>query len=128
VTSHALELLPRVLAELGCGKLVTMLPRPRWWFAYRVPEEVAARHGTRLQSLQESIPAILMVRLTATAPGEPRDTDILYIDQATGEWDCPDLCRCGDDLVALAAWRWGLSPTKAAWRLAKICGLPRPAL
>ena len=39
----------------------------------------------------------------------------------------PSLSRRSADLVVLAAWRWGLSDTKAAWRLVRLCGLRRAA-
>jgi len=114
VTSHALEQLPRVTAQLGIGLAVAMIPRPRWWPFAAAPEHVRQLHGT---STPGSV-AVLRV--------EPESYDLLFIDRATGEWDCPNLARRGDDLVSLAAWRLGVSDAKAAWRLARICGLRRP--
>jgi hypothetical protein len=116
VTGYALEYLPRVTAALGFGQAMAALPRPRWWFSLSLPDAVVAFHGTR----SEDCRPVLAVRLT-----EDSD-DLLFIDRATGEWDVPNLCCGGEDMVALAAWRWDLSPTKAAWRLAKTCGLRRP--
>ena len=117
VTGHALDRLPRICAHLGCGDAVAVLPRPQWWSSLTPPDEVAVLHGTRGPGIEP----VIAVRL------ERGGHDLLFVDRATGEWECPSLCRRGADLVALAAWRWGLSDTKAAWRLARLCGLWRPA-
>jgi hypothetical protein len=117
LTSHALEALPRVLKALGCGKPVAYLPRPEWWFAPDLPAEAVARHG--LNPLPDLEPVIEL-------PLEPGSDTRLFVDMNLGGWDCPNLCRRGDDLVSLAAWRWGLTPAKAAWELARTLGLGRP--
>lgn len=106
VTSFALELLPRVCAEIGTGEAVTTLPRPAWW-----------RWPCHDNTAERPIMAL------AAKPGSYA---LLFIDRATGAWDCPPAARFGEELVSLAAWRWRTTPAKAAWRLAKICGLKRP--
>jgi hypothetical protein len=116
VNGYALEYLPRVTAALDLGEAVAALPRPRWWFSLTLPDHLAGLHGTRLEGARPT----LALRLTADSD------DLLFIDRATGEWDVPNLCRGGEDLVELVAWRLDLSPTKAGWRIAKICGLRRP--
>ena len=117
LTSHALEALPTVLKALGCGKPVAKLPRPRWWFGPDLPAGAAALHG--LGPMPDLKPVVAL-------PLESGAADLLFVDRSLGGWDCPNLSRRGDDLVRLAAWRWGLSDTKAAWRLARILGLGRP--
>lgn len=56
----------------------------------------------------------------------PTDETPLLLHPVSLEWACPALVRQGDGLVALAAWRWEISETKAAWRLARRLGLERP--
>jgi hypothetical protein len=51
---------------------------------------------------------------------------MVYIDRASGWWVVGQWERQGPSLVKLVEWRWGLSQTKAAWRLAKLCGRRRP--
>ena len=118
LTSHALEALPLVMQRLGCGKPVAMLPRPRWWFGPDLPDQAAALH--RLGPMPELKPVVAL-RLT---PDTKRH--LLFIDQSLGGWDCPNLCRRGDDLVSLAAWRWERTQASAAWLLARTLGLGRP--
>jgi hypothetical protein len=114
VTSHALEQLPRVCGQLGTGEAVAVLERPRWWATLRLREDARSLHGLRTTG------SVVALRLTENS------YDLLFIDRAVGEWDCPNLSKRGDDLVSLAAWRLDLPDAKAAWRLARICGLQRP--
>jgi hypothetical protein len=120
LTSHALEerALPVVAERLGLGDFVCELPRPRWWFGPALHAEAAALH---LAPLPDLLP-VLAVRLA------PDAYDLLFLDQSLGGWEVPNLSRRGGNLVELAAWRWGMTLTKAAWRLARILGLgePRP--
>lgn len=114
VTGHALEQLPRVCAQLGTGEPVGVIPRPTWWFRPNLPESVRKLHGLTTEG---------RVALFRHAPGS---YDLLFIDLAVGDWDCPNLKRRGPDLVDLTAWLLRLNDAKAAWRLARICGLQRP--
>ncbi len=117
LTSHGLARLPTVLKALGCGKPVAMLPRPLWWFGPDLPAGAAALHG--LGPLPNLKPVVAL-------PLEPGAADLLFVDWSLGGWDCPNLCRGDDDLVSLAAWRWGRTRASAAWHLARILGLGRP--
>lgn len=116
VTSVALEQLPRVCGQLGTGEAVAFLSRPRWWYQHGLTASELARHGFG------GSPEGVVIALR----NEPGSYDLIFIDRATGEWSVPNLAQSGFDLVSLAAWKWTLSDTKAAWRLARICGLRRP--
>lgn len=117
VTTHALHQLPHVTRQLGTGDALSMIQRPTWWWSgSALPQSVLERHG--LVPIEDEHLLVLAL--------EPGSYDLLFIDRATGEWEVPSLERRGRDLVSLAAWRWGLNETKAAWRLARACGLRKP--
>jgi len=103
INGYALDILPRVCAEIGTGEALTSIARPAWWFWG------GQGSGNVI---------VLRAKLGSRA--------VLCIDRATGEWDCPAASRRGETLVHLAAWRWRTTDAKAAWRLARICGLKRP--
>jgi hypothetical protein len=109
--------LPRVTEHLGLGDALCEMPRPRWWHGATLHAEAVALHG--LKPLRALLPVLVL-------PLEPGSADLLFLDQSLGGWDCPNLCRGDDDLVSLAAWRWGRTRASAAWHLARILGLGRP--
>jgi hypothetical protein len=101
VTAVALEMLPAVAADLGFTlACATWGPGDlRWW----PPAEPG--------------------RVIMLADAERR---AVFIDRASGYWIVGAFERRGADLVGLAAFRWQIDDARAAWRLARICGLRRP--
>ncbi|CAB4126857.1 hypothetical protein UFOVP78_23 [uncultured Caudovirales phage] len=116
VSGRALDILPRVCAEIGTGEAICTLPRPAWW-STPMPAEDRARHGA---ARFDAEPHFIVFR------AKPGSYAVLVIHRSTGEWECPAATRRGENLVELAAWRWRTTPAKAAWRLGKLCGLRRP--
>ena len=57
------------------------------------------------------------------AMGRPRGLPTIFIDIGSGMWRTEDGYQRGADLIALAAFIWGLPYGKAAFRVARICGL-----
>jgi hypothetical protein len=104
--------LPRLCAELGLGPAVTTCERPAWW------PFPAPRPG----------PAGVILVLRARHYGLHATC---LIDQSTWEWalNGPPVIRSGRDLVELAAFIWGGSEAKAAWRIVRMAGrsIPWPA-
>ncbi len=101
LNAYALDRLPAVCAAVGTGQAVCQSDHPVWW--------PASEPGH-----------VLLLRAT------PAAVHGLMIDRASGFWMEPKLDLRGPDLVSLVEKRLGLSPAKAAWRLARICGLRRP--
>jgi hypothetical protein len=101
LNAYALDRLPAVCAAVGTGSAVCQSDHPDWW-----PEDEPGR--------------VLMLRATPSA------FHPLMIDRASGFWMEPKLALQGPDLISLIEKRLGLSPAKAAWRLARVCGLKRP--
>lgn len=122
LTCVALESLPRVCAQLGTGPAVAFIDRPAWWRWGACGDGTVTAAQRILHGLGPA-PAAVVVAV----PLVPGSASLLLIDRSTAEWDCPDAGRFGRDLVELAAWRWNLPAAKAAWRLARVCGLQRPA-
>ena len=118
VTGRALEHLAMVCGKLGIGETQGFIARPRWWANTGLPDVVLVRHGL----LRSEAAVVVVLRL------EPGSYDLIFIDRAVGSWAVPNLDKRGDDLVSLAAWRWGLNETNAGWRLARLCGLSKPQL
>lgn len=116
VSARALDILPRVCAEIGTGEAICALPRPAWW---STPLDTAARARHGSAAFDDDMHFMVF-------RAKPGSYAVLVIHRATGEWECPAATRRGDNLVDLAAWRWRLTPAKAAWRLSKLCGLRRP--
>ena len=128
--------LPRALALLGVGRAIrrtgttdevldmlaadllapSMPGYPRRWRDWREVMDV-------LPSLRDRWHPGSDIIAFAIAPDDARP---LLLHTLSLQWDCPALSRRGDGLVELGAWRWGVSPAKAAWRLARRLGLERP--
>jgi hypothetical protein len=62
----------------------------------------------------------LCFRLTREA-----DAPLIFLCEASHRWWCPALARKGACLVDLGAWRWEITPAKAARRIGRILGLGR---
>ncbi len=91
------EHLPVALARMGL-RFAAVLPCLRWW---DVPG-----------------PVLLLV---PTGPGLPP----VYLDSSgLGGWRALENVHRGSDLASLGAWRWGCRYGQAAWRLARLCGMP----
>lgn len=101
LNGYALSMLPAVCAALGTGEAIAFLPRPAFW-----PECEPGR--------------VIAVRAT------PQAWHLLLIDRASGFWMEPTMAMQGPDLISLTEKRSSLSTAKAAWKLARICGLKRP--
>lgn len=101
LNGYALEFLPAVCAAIETGQALQRITQPSWW-----PSMEPGR--------------VLALRAT------PAAYHCLFVDEASGFWMEPVLSMQGVDLVALVEKRLGLSPAKAAWRLARICGLRKP--
>jgi hypothetical protein len=117
---------------------------PPWGFDRHFVAELAADHLHRVRgemSLSEEIGRLArapseVIPLSAMwlAPfgrwmllrldEEPRD--LIALDTWAHAWSCPALDRAGRDLIDLGAWRWGVSHSKAAFRIARLCGRRRP--
>lgn len=101
LNAYALDRLPAVCATVGTGQALAHDLHPSWW------PETEPGH-------------VLVLRAS------PDALHVLCIDMASGFWMEPRLSLQGPDLIALAEKRLNLSPAKAAWRLARACGLRRP--
>ena len=101
LNAYALDRLPAVCAAVGTGQALCRATHPVWW-----PEDEPGH--------------VLLLRAT------PEAHHGLMIDQASGFWMEPKLGLQGRDLISLIEKRLALSPAKAAWRLARVCGLRRP--
>ncbi len=112
--------LGRFLGAIGAGTPIIRTPRPRWWRTCTLSAEARALHGLDL------LDGALTCLLVQAEPGAMR---LLVLDLAQDEWFDPAQDAAGDTLISLAARRWGISPTKAAWKWARACGypIPRPA-
>lgn len=113
VTAH----LGRFLGAIDAGRPVLRLPRPPWWGGASLPDQARALHG--LDALDSQL-CCLAVQAT------PAASHLLVLDLARGGWREPALDRWGAHLIGLAALRWGVSETKAAWKWARACGYPTP--
>lgn len=138
IGQHARPMLPRVVAEIGLGRLLGFvsddpadamaygipLPAPEDAMAWGWPWVVAHAAAPHLVPLVRVRPDAaapgLCFRLTP-APGAP----LLFVCEASHRWWCPALARKGAGLLDLAAWRWDVTPAKAARRLARLLGLGR---
>ena len=101
--------LPRLCRELGLGPAVATHTRPCWW-----------PHAAQLPG-----PDGVMLVLRAQHFGR---WAFFWLDQSTQEWviSGPPIVRAGRDLVELAAFIWGGSESKAAWRIARMAGRTTP--
>ncbi|MCL2427893.1 MAG: hypothetical protein FWD12_01510 [Alphaproteobacteria bacterium] len=114
VEEAARDFLPRVLADIGIGPMIGRREmRDDTQTLLAVTDAVLAADPGRVGEW-------LAFRI------EPGAGDILLFDEASHVWHCPALSRRGDGLIELGAWRWGLSTAKAAWRIARLCGLRSP--
>lgn len=138
IGDHARPVLPRVLAEIGLGQLQGFVSDdPADAYAYGIPlpdAEDALAWGWAW--VVAHAPAPHLVPLTRIRPqhGGPgmcfrltRDpgAPLLFLCEATHQWWCPALARKGACLVDLAAWRWDVTPAKAARQMARLLGLGR---
>lgn len=114
VEEAARDFLPRVLADMGVGTLIGGAE-----MAADTPILLAVTDAV-LAADPERIHAWLAFRI------EPAATDVLLLEDASHAWRCPALAARGEGLIELGAWRWRMSPARAAWRIARLSGLPRP--
>ena len=139
VGESARHLLPRVLAQIGVGRMIGRVSEAPFEAAVAgipIPDaedvllwgwQWIVRHAPR----PHLVPLAgagefglgMVFRLQPASAGE---SPMLFLDEASHQWCCPALAREGASLVNLAAWRWGISDAKAAHRIARICGLQRP--
>lgn len=113
VAELAAEHLPRVLAHIGLGKLLGRISPDA--------KRIVGRNAPFCALPLDPGGRWMLFRI------EPGSTDLLALDSWSHAWRCPSLDQLGADLVDLGAWRWGISDAKAAFRIARICGHPRPA-
>lgn len=110
---HAAQaLLPRVLAQMGLGPRIGC-----------VSEDALAIAGPGAP--YSCLPLVadadwMLFRIALTEP------DLILIEDVGHRWRCPSLARQGADLIELGAWLWGVSEGKAAFRIARLCGLKQP--
>lgn len=115
LTEAAREFLPRIMAEMGMGRMC----------GYLAPASIShaiAGRGAPLATLPlYSDGRWMMFRLA------PASDTYLAFDEHSHAWRCPQLARAGADLVELGAWKWETTEARAARRIARLCGLERPA-
>jgi len=109
--------LPKFLAAIETGAAVAMMALPEWWGGEGVPLAARKRHD-----LRRGYPHTICVR------AKPDAMHLLCIHIPTGQWREPSLSLAGETYTSLAASRWAMSETKAAWRLAKLFGWRAPHL
>jgi hypothetical protein len=141
VAELAREHLPRVLASIGVGQMLGRvsddpsyavaygipLPAPEdarlWNWRWIVQHAPLNRHLEPLtRGADSSAGMVFLLRPASPAQPQPR----LYIDEITHEWWVPTLDREGASLIELASWLGGITPAKAAHRIARLCGRQRP--
>ena len=134
--------LPRVLAQIGLGKLVARVGSDTDVLldlqgVLGLAERHVFERGDHIwpdwRAVFRELPALLNAAAGKYHPSPimrfrlaPEDRTPLLFNDISHEWWCPRLNRQGDGLIQLGAWRWDISETKAAWRIAKLCGLERP--
>jgi hypothetical protein len=124
---HALEPanLPRVLAGIGFSRQVGPIPRGGSRLFRRQDLRRPTRHIPRetcaaLNRAYMARPCRLLVR---DPPPGPRL--IIDLDTVTGAWQDPTGGQRGEDVIDLAALALGCRYGQAAWRVARLCGLPQ---
>lgn len=116
VTEVARGFLPLLFAQIKLGRFLGYID-PEW---RRV---VGSRSNLNLAV----IPLVPMGgRWMIWRLSRDADAPLLAFDEWAHAWRCPDYTRRGVDLTDLGAWRWGISESKAAHRIARICGVGRP--
>jgi len=107
---YALDLLPSLIHEMGVGPAICVMhppDHPKWWPAHEPGH-------------------VIMIKAKDRWEGRQRVVTSLCIDLASGYWcNCPRTMQ-GPDLISLYEKRFNISPAKAAWRIARTCGLKRP--
>lgn len=127
--------LPRVLAQMGLGRLIGWIsddPVDAIIHGIRLPDRaedwswrwlVDHARGLALIPLRDGPDASgMLFRLTP----DP-DAALLVLCRDRHDWRCPTLARQGEDLVELGAWRWDVGKAKSAYRIARLAGLQRAA-
>lgn len=101
--------LPRLCRELGIGPAIATARRPEWW-----------PHQAPLPG-----PEGVILLLRAQHFGR---WATCWLDQSTWAWSLngPPIIRSGRDLIELAAFIWGGSEARAAWRIARMAGRSAP--
>jgi hypothetical protein len=138
IGEHARAVLPRVMAEIGLGALLGFvsdepedcylagitLPGPAharaWGWAWVVKHAPGPHLVPLVRSRPECPAAGMCFRLTRDA-----EAPLIFFCEASHRWWCPALARKGACLVDLAAWRWDVTPAKAARRIGRVLGLGR---
>lgn len=114
VAELAAQHLPRVLAQIGLGPLLGRVsPHARLIVGRGAPFGVLPLEGDG---------PWMMFRVA------PDARELLVLHEESHAWRCPQLSQFGEDLVDLGAWRWGVSPSKAAFRISRMCGRARPVI
>lgn len=114
-TALGLERLGVVIADMGFGAAVVMVPRPAWWHSRQLGAAAMKLHG-----LDTDTPTHFGFRVGSV------DAGLLLVCRATGEWAVGQGGRVGNDLVSLGAYAWDVTEGKAAWRIARLCGQRQP--
>jgi hypothetical protein len=124
ITAQALQppKLVKVLLDCGCTPPFGALPLPYWWFSVP-PERQQARRFHALTSMQLSVMWCLS---RAQRRDEYRCPHMLCVHQPTGQWMDHDRHETGMELLGLVQLRHGITQAKAAWRVSKLLGFPRP--
>jgi hypothetical protein len=134
VAEVARPLLPRILAQMNLGQAVGRVSDDTAdcvIMGIEIPDADRARDWSWRWVLDHA-PRLGLVPLrggSEYATGlmfKLPEGDLLVFDQIAHDWRCPSLARVGDDLIALGEWRWSTTRAKAAWRIARLCGLQRP--
>lgn len=124
VTAQALQPanLMRVLLDSKCTPPFGKLPMPWWWFS--LPSEVQI--SRKLHGIGAVRNTVLWCPSRKQQMHEYRGPHMLTVHQPTGQWmDHEHRCN-GVELLGLVQRRHGISQAKAAWRVAKLLGYPRP--
>jgi hypothetical protein len=135
---HCRPVLPRVLAEIGLGAMLGFVSddiEDAFAFGITLPPPAHAR-AWGWPWVVKHAPRPHLVPLTRRMPGCPdpglcfrltreADAPLIFLGEGSHRWWCPALARKGACLVDLAAWRWDVTPAKAARRIGRILGLGR---
>ncbi len=119
VDTLAIDNIGRFCGAIGTGRALGFIPLPAWWGGHAPTAETQRLHG---------LDGWRLARHVLLLQAAPKAKHVLAIHIPTGEWREPSLALQGPSFMSLAARRWGMSETKAAWRWAKLCGLASPRI